>query len=174
MKQSGGLFHRPWENPLVSGRTPCGCGQKSSLSVFQTPIITLRPKFKGLPRQPFLFFAVISQEVTVFFGDLKISLSKGGCVMGYRIDYNGGTVVKKPIYAPKVGKKKIVLLSAAVLTAAFLLWPMGRRCVRDLLLPGDEDVTAAALSELVNDLSAGEPVGEAVEAFCRDIIADEE
>ena len=22
---------RPWENPLVSGRTPCGCGQKSNI-----------------------------------------------------------------------------------------------------------------------------------------------
>ena len=27
----------PWEDPLVSGRTPCGCGQKSNLFAFETP-----------------------------------------------------------------------------------------------------------------------------------------
>ena len=32
-KVSGGHFFSPWENPLVSGRTPCGCGQKPILSV---------------------------------------------------------------------------------------------------------------------------------------------
>ena len=32
-KVSGGHFFSPWENPLVSEGTPCGCGQKPILSV---------------------------------------------------------------------------------------------------------------------------------------------
>ena len=36
IQQSSGLLYRPWENPLVSGRTPRGCGQKSNLFNFET------------------------------------------------------------------------------------------------------------------------------------------
>ena len=38
------------------------------------------------------------------------------------------------------------------------------------LLPGDPDVTAFAFEEFVDSLSMGEPFGEAVTAFCREII----
>jgi hypothetical protein len=49
--------------------------------------------------------------------------------------------------------------------------PQGRLWLRDLLLPGDEEITASALEGMVSDLRAGEPVREAVEAFCREILA---
>ena len=94
--------------------------------------------------------------------------------MGYRIEYSGGTAVEKPVLRHKRGKRTIVFAASVLLMAAFMLWPMGHRCVRDILLPGDEEVTAAALNDLVQDLSAGEPIGEAVESFCREIIAGEE
>ena len=32
---------------MISGRTPCGCGQKSNLLDIGNPIITLRPKKEG-------------------------------------------------------------------------------------------------------------------------------
>jgi hypothetical protein len=49
--------------------------------------------------------------------------------------------------------------------------PRGRWWFRDLLLPGDEQVTSAALEGMVSDLRSGEPIGEAVETFCREILA---
>jgi hypothetical protein len=49
--------------------------------------------------------------------------------------------------------------------------PRGRLWFRDLLLPGDEQVTSAALEGMVSDLRSGEPIGEAVETFCREILA---
>ena len=53
-KVSGGHFFSPWENPLISGRIPCGCEQKSDYTDIRNPIITLRPKFH--PREyPGLF-----------------------------------------------------------------------------------------------------------------------
>ena len=65
-KVSGGHFFSPWENPLVSGRTPCGCGQKSNLSDLWNPIITprrissfpfLRPRPKcHIYKIPFLWY----------------------------------------------------------------------------------------------------------------------
>lgn len=38
------------------------------------------------------------------------------------------------------------------------------------LLPGDPVVTVAALGHLQDNLQAGDPIGEAVTAFCREII----
>ena len=35
---------RPWENPLLHRRTPCGCGYGAILFDAANPIITLRPK----------------------------------------------------------------------------------------------------------------------------------
>jgi hypothetical protein len=57
-----------------------------------------------------------------------------------------------------------------VLAVTFML-PRGRLWFRDLLLPGDEQVTSAALEGMVSDLRSGEPIGEAVETFCREILA---
>lgn len=38
------------------------------------------------------------------------------------------------------------------------------------LLPGDPEITAAALDELRQDLYDGQPIQEALTAFCREII----
>ena len=38
-KVSGGHFFSPWENPLVSGRTPWGCGQKPILPLPQAQLL---------------------------------------------------------------------------------------------------------------------------------------
>ncbi len=92
--------------------------------------------------------------------------------MGYRIEYDAGTAVtertKSKDRKPKI--KTAALLLVAGLVAGTLVWPKGRAWARDLLLPGDEAVTAQALEDLAEDLAEGGPVSEAVEAFCRQII----
>ena len=60
---------------------------------------------------------------------------------------------------------------AAAGLAVTLMVPRGRLWVRDILLPGDEDITAAALEGMVSDLRSGEPLGDAVETFCKEILA---
>ena len=55
--------------------------------------------------------------------------------------------------------------------AVSLMVPQGRLWLRDLLLPGNEDVTAAALESMVTDLRDGEAIGQAVESFCKEILA---
>ena len=61
-----------------------------------------------------------------------------------------------------------LILLIALLTGGFLLTRQGVSF--DWLLPGDPGVTAAALENLRENLAAGEPLGEAVTAFCREII----
>ncbi len=91
--------------------------------------------------------------------------------MGYRITYENGIIRKKAVGERRFRWKRWGCGCLGVALAVALMLPQGRLLVRDLLLPGDEDVTAAALEEMVENIRAGEPVGEAVEAFCREILA---
>ena len=84
------------------------------------------------------------------------------------------------VYGPKPAKPQEKRSShLRILTAVFLLlfavgvrmvWPEGREVLRNWLLPGSPGVTEAALGEMVEDLRAGEPVGESLTAFCRQVI----
>lgn len=90
--------------------------------------------------------------------------------MGYKIQY-GQTMIKRhvPDKAPKTkkpaGLKWIVLISA-LLMGIYL----GSAGYLDFLIPGDREVTKAAFHNMVEDVSAGETVGQAVTAFCLEIL----
>lgn len=91
--------------------------------------------------------------------------------MGYRITYDNGVAKKEVIRAQRVNWKKWGVVAASAAFAVTLMVPQGRLWLRDLILPGDEDVTAAALEGIVTDLRSGEPLGEAVDTFCKEILA---
>jgi len=54
---------RPWENPLISGCTPCGCGQKSNMCDFRNPLISLRPLVN--PYRVYPFFIIIFEKLHI-------------------------------------------------------------------------------------------------------------
>lgn len=85
--------------------------------------------------------------------------------MGYTINYSPETAHKFPVKkSPKISVPW-VLTGAAL----FLLLAGGWKW----LLPGNPDVTQAAITNLVEDVQSGAPVGDAVTAFCREIIDSE-
>lgn len=91
--------------------------------------------------------------------------------MGYRITYEGtGGVRTKTFYQPR----RLPLLIGAFLTLFLLLtcafWPAGKEQLRQIIIPGDPDITQQAVSELVTDLQNGEDFTDSVTAFCREII----
>lgn len=91
--------------------------------------------------------------------------------MGYRIQY-GQTMTKTPIADEKVLhklKKLRLLIPVCVFFLISLLWSK-RDAVHDFLIPGNAAVTEAAVAEFVNDLRAGENFGDAITAFCQEII----
>ena len=63
----------------------------------------------------------------------------------------------------------VFLLLFAAMTAAF--WPEGREVLMEILLPGDPEVTWNALETMATQLRSGEAIGDAVMAFCREIVA---
>ena len=83
--------------------------------------------------------------------------------MGYRIVYGKQEKWKFP-------KKKTLLLVFAAMAMVVMLWPAGRNALREWMLPGDTEVTSQALQGLAADLSDGESLGDAVTAFCKEII----
>ena len=85
--------------------------------------------------------------------------------MGYSIQYSPQTNHKFPVKTKKKVSVPWLLTGAALLALLLGGWK--------LLLPGDPDTTRAALSQLAEDVRAGEPVGDAVTAFCREIIDGE-
>lgn len=87
--------------------------------------------------------------------------------MGYRIAYEDSNVIKTPL---RRKRKTWRLLAVALALVIGLSIPQVRRTLRDIVLPGKEEITAKALGDLVTDLRRGEPFGEAVEAFCLEII----
>lgn len=93
--------------------------------------------------------------------------------MGYRIDYGPAEPQKKN----KLWETVKMQVLTAVFAAAFTIgvrtwWPEGTAQLRAWLLPGEPSVTQTAFSNLVDDLRNGTQLGDAVTAFCREIIAD--
>lgn len=78
--------------------------------------------------------------------------------MAYRIDYPG-----------KRKKRRFHYWIFLILAFAALL-AVPRDKLEYWLLPGDPEVTAWALSELVESLRQGTNAGQAVAAFCRSIV----
>lgn len=93
--------------------------------------------------------------------------------MAYRIEYSGcgAPAAKKP--------ERFLRLQA--MTAAFLLlfvlmvrawFPAGAERLREVFLPKPPTATQDAFHTLLGDLRSGEPFGEALTAFCQQVIDD--
>ena len=94
--------------------------------------------------------------------------------MGYRISYENGEIRKKTLVERRIKWKSWGTGVAVIALAVTMLVPQGRLWLRDLILPGNEDVTAAALEGMVADLRSGAPMADAWESLCREILAGAE
>lgn len=91
--------------------------------------------------------------------------------MAYRIEYDGGNQ-KYEIIMPRQ-ESFLWMISAAlmlfILLTAFF-WQEGWEVLRDMLIPGDDTVTLNALSGLMGNLHGGMELGEAIRAFCEEVL----
>lgn len=93
--------------------------------------------------------------------------------MAYRIDYGSAGNRRKPLHRqPPKPLIKTALLVLALVAGAVTVKVVGLNWVRDVLLPGDPEVTASALQNMTDGLRSGESLLDAVTAFCREIIAN--
>ncbi len=85
--------------------------------------------------------------------------------MAYRIDYDSARSKRFPTEK----RKKVplwlpVLMALVILTAAF--W----KSIYPLLLPGDPDVTAWAISGFTQDIKEGDSFYQAAQTFCKTVL----
>jgi len=72
-----------------------------------------------------------------------------------------------------IGKKNIAVISCGLvllLLVLMLVFPGNISLLRELLLPGDAEITAQALENMAEVIAQGESLQTALEAFCRQII----
>ncbi len=92
--------------------------------------------------------------------------------MAYRIDYSSGEGRKQQIRTKRPVPVKGILCAvglAGLLTV--LAFPPTRIALWNWILPGDGAVTAEAVEGMIEHLRDGVSVGDAVTAFCQEIIA---
>ena len=85
--------------------------------------------------------------------------------MAYTIHY--GPVAKNK----KKSKRKYIMVTVAVTGFLVLLTTSIRKYLWELLIPGKSEITTAAISNLIQDIQHGTPLANAIEAFCRHILA---
>lgn len=91
--------------------------------------------------------------------------------MGYIIQYDPEKNAQYPAKTPKSGHVGLYL-SAVIFTCVMLgLAVKYRSSIQDWLVPGNAEVTTAAFQTLTDDVRNGKPAGEAITAFCKEIIA---
>ena len=96
--------------------------------------------------------------------------------MAYQISYGQDCVSKKmkhELRLPKPKKETVLrigLTLSVLLLGLTCLIPQVRHAVRNMLLPGDPEITATALERLVEAVSGGETIQTALTEFCREII----
>lgn len=85
--------------------------------------------------------------------------------MGYQIQYDS-TIVKNVFDEKKSKNKRVYWLLLATLLIVGLFVFDGK----DWFIPGDPEVTKAAVQEFQEDLKEGKNIGQAFSAFCKEIV----
>lgn len=88
--------------------------------------------------------------------------------MSYCIQYECPSPKQPPNWTPL-----LFCVTAVLLFTAVCVHPSGREVVYDFLFPGGGKAAGQALETMAEELKQGSPIGEAVESFCREIMAIE-
>ena len=91
--------------------------------------------------------------------------------MGYRIVYEADGIRREQnniVHKRLVGLLTGCLLAFLVLTMHF--WPEGKAKLEEMFLPGDPAITKQAFFSMTEQLRAGVAIGDAVAAFCQEVM----
>lgn len=91
--------------------------------------------------------------------------------MGYKIQYDPGNNKKYPTAMPlHRNKTRLYLVGGVIIAGVLALIIRHQSSVLNWLLPGDFSATSAAFEGLIVDVRSGIPAGQAITAFCKEII----
>ena len=88
--------------------------------------------------------------------------------MGYRVIYG-----EDPFEKPRIRKGRLAAMTAACLLVFSMgvqcIWPAGAESLKQMIMP-KETATTTAFVQMTADIWAGEPLRDAVTAFCRSVV----
>ena len=91
--------------------------------------------------------------------------------MGYKISYENGGAKTENITKQKFPRKQNVFrLGVFIVTAIFLILLHQSKSFRRFFIPGNPEVTEAAVVEFVESVRQGNRFEDAITAFCQQII----
>ena len=93
--------------------------------------------------------------------------------MGYQIAYPGEKykMSRRPPDR-RLRRRMTALWFLIFLVTVCFFWQEGREVLRKILIPGDPEMTVAAVETMAEDISRGLPLKEAAAAFCRTVLAN--
>ena len=92
--------------------------------------------------------------------------------MAYRVEYGSGGTKRSEIGEKKRGRGKVWVCFLLFLLLVRLFWPAGTEVLRKLVLPGASQTAFVQVQTLTEQIRAGEPFGQALESYCRRILAE--
>lgn len=92
--------------------------------------------------------------------------------MAYRMEYGAEGAKRREIRKKKNPKSKVWGCFLLFLLLVRLYWPAGTEVLRQLLLPGASQTAFAEVETLTEQIREGEPFGQALESYCRKILAE--
>lgn len=93
--------------------------------------------------------------------------------MAYTVSYTeAGKMERNNVVSSKSNHKILVSLCLVLLLVFGTVKLLSSQRIQQFLIPGDPKITAAAFSEMTQSVRDGQPVDDAIVAFCRQIIAE--
>ena len=89
--------------------------------------------------------------------------------MGYKILYSSQLNKKYSVYKPKFFGKKFLIVT--ILCAIMFLSPV-RQWIAKTMLPYNLNKASDSFSDMICHIENGQPISDAITAFCQDIIND--
>lgn len=90
--------------------------------------------------------------------------------MGYIIQYDPDKKTQYPAKADMRSRVGRYFVAIMFVCATLALAVRYRSTVLDWLIPGNAEVTTTAFQTLADDVRNGKPAGEAITAFCKEVI----
>lgn len=92
--------------------------------------------------------------------------------MGYQVQYGKVRKMRSVQERGVVSPSTIIRCFIALFAVLGICWgAWNHEVLRDYLIPGDADITSAAVKHLTESLEDGVPLPDAVTAFCKEIVA---
>ena len=107
---------------------------------------------------------------TLFAYGFIVLESVGGGQMGYRISYENGAERKNiHKWGNRVSRKHVGSIITILFVIAALLCLQNTE-IRHIVLPGDGETTEEAIKTFIHSVQNGTELGDAITAFCQEIV----